>query len=83
MILSRALRGHILIALCVIAGFAILPLFIGERYLLGQIITFFFWAIVASQWNMIMGHGGVFSLAQMFFFACRLEFDCSQNRRRS
>jgi branched-chain amino acid transport system permease protein len=70
MILSKALRGHILIAICVIASFAVLPLFIGERYLLGQIITFFFWAIVASQWNLIMGHGGVFSLAQMFFFAC-------------
>ncbi len=70
MILSRALRGHILIAIGLIATFAILPLFIGERYLLGQIITFFFWAIVASQWNLIMGHGGVFSLAQMFFFAC-------------
>lgn len=70
MILSKALRSHILIAIGVIAVFASLPLFIGERYMLGQIITFFFWAIVASQWNLIMGHGGVFSLAQMFFFAC-------------
>jgi branched-chain amino acid transport system permease protein len=70
MILSKALRGHILIAICIVAGFALVPLVVGERYLLGQIITFFFWAIVASQWNLIMGHGGVFSLAQMFFFAC-------------
>ena len=70
MIFSKALRGHALIAVLMIAVFAALPLVVGERYLLGQIITFFFWAIVASQWNLIMGHGGVFSLAQMFFFAC-------------
>lgn len=70
MIFSKTLRSHILIALCIVAAFATLPLFISEKYLLGQIISFFLWAIVASQWNLIMGHGGVFSLAQMFFFAC-------------
>jgi branched-chain amino acid transport system permease protein len=48
MIFSTALRGHILIALCIAAALATLPFFISEKYLLGQIITFFLWAIVAS-----------------------------------
>ena len=70
MIISDTLRKNFLIALAVTAGFALLPLAITERYLLGEVIIFFFWAIVASQWNLIMGHAGVFSLAQMFLFIC-------------
>ena len=70
MIISKALRQNILIAALLVLGFAALPLFVTERYLLGEVIFFFIWAMVASQWNVIMGHAGVFSLAQMFMFAC-------------
>ena len=69
MTLSAALKKHFLILLLVMAFFALLPLGITERYLLGEIIVFFIWAMVATQWNLIMGHAGVFTLAQMFFFA--------------
>ncbi len=70
MIISPALRKNFVIAIAVIAGFALVPMVVTERYLLGEVIIFFFWAIVASQWNLIMGHAGVFSLAQMFLFIC-------------
>ena len=70
MTLSPSLRKNLKIAVAVAALFALLPLVVTERYLLGEVIVFFIWAIVASQWNLIMGHAGVFSLAQLFLFAC-------------
>lgn len=63
------LQRHLFIGLAVIALFAALPLVISERYLLGEVIIFFIWAMVAMNWNVLMGHAGVFSLAQMLFVA--------------
>lgn len=68
MIENRALRRQIMIALAIAAGFALVPLVLTERYLLGEVIIFFIWAIVACNWNLLMGHAGVFSLAQILFF---------------
>lgn len=48
---------------------SMLPLIVSERYLLGELIVFMLWASVAIQWNVLMGHAGVFSLGQMLFFA--------------
>jgi len=45
------------------------PLFVTQRYLLGEIILFMIWASVATQWNVLLGHAGVFSLGQLLFFA--------------
>ncbi|MCR9140163.1 MAG: branched-chain amino acid ABC transporter permease [Alphaproteobacteria bacterium] len=64
------LQRHLGIGVLIIAGFAALPMVITERYLLGEIIIFFIWAMVAMNWNVLMGHAGVFSLAQMLFVAC-------------
>ena len=63
------LQRHLVIGLAVIIVFAALPLVISERYLLGEVIIFFIWAMVAMNWNVLMGHAGVFSLGQMLFFA--------------
>lgn len=63
------LSRHLLIAVLVIGCFALLPVFLTQRYLLGEVIVFFIWAMVAMNWNLLMGHAGVFSLAQMLFFA--------------
>ncbi|WP_138935382.1 branched-chain amino acid ABC transporter permease [Roseovarius arcticus] len=62
-------QRHIAVGIAVIAGFCLLPLIITERYLLGEIVVFFIWAMVAMNWNILMGHAGVFSLAQMLFIA--------------
>jgi len=63
-------QRHLLVGVAVIAAFALLPLVLTERYMLGEVIVFFIWAMVAMNWNVLMGHAGVFSLAQMLFVAC-------------
>lgn len=45
------------------------PYFFGTRYVLTQLTVFFIWAVVASQWNLVLGVAGIFSLAQMALFA--------------
>lgn len=56
--LAGELNKHLAIALVIAVGFAAVPLFVGERYLLGEVIVFFIWAMVAMNWNLLMGHVG-------------------------
>ena len=63
------LQKHLLILVAVLATIAALPLFVTQRYFLGEIVLFMIWASVAVQWNVLLGHAGVFSLGQMLFFA--------------
>lgn len=49
--------------------FIAIPFVWPERYLLGQGVTLFLWATVVSQWNLVFGVAGIFSLAQMAIFA--------------
>jgi branched-chain amino acid transport system permease protein len=55
------------IALLVAAG--IVPFAWPERYVLLELTLFFIWATVVTQWNLVFGVAGVFSLAQMAIFA--------------
>ena len=55
----------ILIALALAGLLALVPLFIGTRYIITQMTLFFIWAMVVSQWNLVLGVAGIFSLAQM------------------
>ncbi len=65
---SKMWRDVVIGALLMI--FAILvPFFVGSKYLLSQFVLFFIWATVVSQWNIVMGVAGVFSLAQLALFA--------------
>ena len=59
----------ILIAFLFLAIFATLPFVLDGRYYTGQIVIIFFYAMVASQWNLVFGVAGIFSLAQMALFA--------------
>lgn len=63
-------KRDLVIAAVLVAALALVPLVVTERYLLGQIIVFFIWTMVAMNANVMMGHAGVFSLAQMLFMAC-------------
>ncbi|MBT8154694.1 branched-chain amino acid ABC transporter permease [Epibacterium ulvae] len=63
------LQKNLFILAGVLAVIAALPLFITQRYFLGEIVLFMIWASVAVQWNVLLGHAGVFSLGQMLFFA--------------
>jgi branched-chain amino acid transport system permease protein len=62
-------RRDIAIALLFLAAAIALPLFIDSRYVLGQIVLALFYATIASQWNLLFGFAGVFSLAQLAIFA--------------
>lgn len=62
-------RRDILICLLLAALMALVPLVFGTRYIVTQITLFFIWGIVVTQWNLVLGVAGIFSLAQMALFA--------------
>ena len=64
----RAPYGDVVMALLVIASLVAIPYVVESRYLLGQVILALFYATIASQWNLLFGFAGVFSLAQMAIF---------------
>lgn len=45
------------------------PIFASSKYWLGQAILFFIWVGVVTQWSLVLGVAGIFSLAQMLVFA--------------
>ena len=61
-------RDMIIGALALAVAIAI-PFFDPGRYILVQITLFFIWAMVVTQWNLVFGVAGIFSLAQMTVFA--------------
>ena len=60
--------GDIVMAVAVLGGLVAFPVFVESRYLLGQALLALFYAVIASQWNLLFGFAGVFSLAQMAIF---------------
>lgn len=62
-------RTDLAISFIVIALFVALPFLIDSRYVLGQVVLALFYATIASQWNLLFGFSGLFSLAQMAIFA--------------
>ena len=47
---------------------AVYPLVHGNSYMMHLLIVFFLWAVVASNWNLLMGYAGIFSLGNIAFF---------------
>lgn len=64
-----AAKRDILIAIVLAVLLALVPLLVGTRYIITQMTLFFIWTIVVTQWNLVLGVGGIFSLAQMALFA--------------
>lgn len=48
---------------------AIYPVIHGDTYIMHIFIMFFIWSIVASNWNLLMGYAGIFSLGNIGFLA--------------
>jgi branched-chain amino acid transport system permease protein len=48
---------------------ALYPLIHGDSYVMHIFIMFFIWALVASNWNLLMGYAGIFSLGNIGYFA--------------
>lgn len=67
--ISGSARLDLLVSLLLIAAAVALPFMVDSRYVLGQIVLALFYATIASQWNLLFGFAGVFSLAQMAIFA--------------
>ncbi|MGX9425368.1 MULTISPECIES: branched-chain amino acid ABC transporter permease [Bradyrhizobium] len=66
--MKRQDLAHLMIGLVVLAAAVALPFYVDSRYVIGQVTLGLFYAIVASQWNLLFGFAGVFSLAQMALF---------------
>ncbi|MGY3445207.1 hypothetical protein ACVW17_005208 [Bradyrhizobium sp. USDA 4473] len=66
--MKRSDLANLLIGLVVLAAAVALPFYVDSRYVIGQVTLGLFYAIVASQWNLLFGFSGVFSLAQMALF---------------
>lgn len=63
------MRRDILIGLACIGLLAALPSVVSSKYWLGQMVLMFIWVGVVTQWNLVLGYAGIFSLAQMLVFA--------------
>ena len=63
------IKRDVLIGTVLLAAAAIVPFAWPERYVLLELTLFFIWATVVTQWNLVFGVAGVFSLAQMAIFA--------------
>jgi len=48
---------------------ALYPFLHGDTYIMHIFILFFIWAMVASNWNLLMGYAGIFSLGNIGFLA--------------
>jgi len=48
---------------------ALYPFLHGDTYIMHIFILFFIWAVVASNWNLLMGYAGIFSLGNIGFLA--------------
>ena len=67
--MTRSDLGNLITACCVLVILVGLPFLAGNRYVLGQVILALLYAIIATQWNLLFGFAGVFSLGQMALFA--------------
>ena len=61
-------RQDLLIGLILLAVAVGFPFTDPPRFILTQTITLFIWATVVSQWNLVFGVAGIFSLAQVALF---------------
>ena len=66
----RLPSANVWLASAMLATFVSIPFLVDGRYVITQMTLFFIWATVATQWNLVLGYGGIFSLAQMALFAC-------------
>ncbi len=59
----------LMLPLVMIVVFLALPLVMQDPYIMQLFIMTFIWAIVATNWNLTLGYGGMFHIAQIALFA--------------
>ena len=62
-------KGHLLVGLVLLALAIALPFVFQVNYVITQVTLLFVWGTVVTQWNLVYGVAGIFSLAQMALFA--------------
>lgn len=62
-------RRDAIIGAAVLSIALVTPFFLSGRYIIGQLTLFFIWATIVTQWNLVFGVAGIFSLAQLALFA--------------
>ena len=62
-------KGHLAIGLALLAAAIALPFVFEGHYLVTQVTLTFIYGTVVTQWNLVYGVAGIFSLAQMALFA--------------
>jgi branched-chain amino acid transport system permease protein len=63
------IRRDVIVGFLILALLIVTPFIWPTRYVLGQFTLLFIWATVVTQWNLVFGLAGIFSLAQMALFA--------------
>jgi branched-chain amino acid transport system permease protein len=66
---NKPVNRDILIGVALLAILCLLPWLGLKMYWLRLLIIFFMYGTIVSQWNLVMGIGGIFSLGQMAIFA--------------
>lgn len=62
-------KGHLIAGLLLLATAVAVPFIFNINYLVTQVTLTFIYATVVTQWNLVYGVAGIFSLAQMALFA--------------
>jgi branched-chain amino acid transport system permease protein len=62
-------RRDVSMGITVLAAAVIIPQISGDRYLITQLTLFFLWTTIVTQWNLVFGVAGIFSLGHMALFA--------------
>lgn len=57
------------IGLVVLGVAIVIPFLDPSRYIVAQLTLFFLWATIVTQWNLVFGVAGIFSLGHMALFA--------------
>jgi branched-chain amino acid transport system permease protein len=65
---NKPVNRDILIGVALLAILCLLPWLGLKMYWLRLLIIFFMYGTIVSQWNLVMGIGGIFSLGQMAIF---------------
>jgi branched-chain amino acid transport system permease protein len=65
----NAMPRDVAIGLSALVAALIVPFLWPTRYVLEELTLFCIWATVVTQWNLVFGLAGVFSLAQLAIFA--------------
>jgi branched-chain amino acid transport system permease protein len=66
--MARSLNWKKIAVALILLFMAAYPLAHGNSYIMHLFIVFFLWAVVASNWNLLMGYAGIFSLGNIAFF---------------